>query len=215
MVCFVSGLCSFAPVYFECPAPQDAADDGPSETKLGIAAGRAEVRRRRSKCVGQMQHSARILGRRKSCRLFDGMLNLPKPLEDRFSHEQVAVKTRHGTLTMIQGLAQGGFAGTLQGIMKHFLSPGFAAALGFTTGHKSVHQLAPDQAIADATWLFTVSLVGSLAVSNCKYDVPPQCFIGLTNPDKNLQAEWLAKLSTFTHLSSLGAAGHHDQQVRS
>ena len=72
---------------------------------MSWAKGRAEIRRRRATCVNLMQYACRVLCRKKTPLLFDTMEFLSRPLEERFGKEELMVKTKRGTHTLMLDLS--------------------------------------------------------------------------------------------------------------
>ena len=157
-----------------------------------------------------MQYAAKVLSRPKSTVLFDAMEFLSRPLEKRFNDELRLAKTKSGTLAWMQGLSAGDFASTLVDIMSGLTSKEFGAIVGFSEnpGQASL-KLNFSLTIGRVMWRFTHSLIGSLAVSNCKYLIPPRSFIGLTNKDASIQQACMDDLkATFSSLTALETIVH-------
>ena len=197
------------------PMPVDGLDE-PAPSRVGIAAARREVERRRQLCIGQLEYVARVLSRRKYCRIFDGIVLMAEPLELRFNQEVTAMKTQGGTKELVQSLVRGGeFAAVFHQMLRLFLSPRFTETLRLRGVARGGPILALDQDVGDVMWRFTYSLIGELAVSNLKYSVPPQCFVGLTDPELAMRHHQLERLQTmFEPIESLERIVHTDGSAK-
>ena len=54
-------------------------EDMPYRGRVSLYVGRAEMRRRRAQCTNQLQYAARVLAKRRSCAMFDGIVFLSNP----------------------------------------------------------------------------------------------------------------------------------------
>ena len=75
------------------PPATEADEDQPAAQRVSVAQGRAEVRKRRAQVASQMQYACRVLCRRRSLLLFDGMEHMTRPLEAAFGKMMSAVQT--------------------------------------------------------------------------------------------------------------------------
>lgn len=104
--------------------------DGPSAQRIGIAAGRTEVRKRRQQCCSTMAFVTQLLCRDTSCRLWAGMAHLPLPLE-RFHGSAVSrVKTQLGAQSLVHDLCDGALNQVVHDILAFATSPEFANIIG-------------------------------------------------------------------------------------
>ena len=70
------------------------------------------------------------------------------------------------------------------------------------------------QLLANTMWKFGVNLVGTLAVSNCRYLIPPRSFIVLTSPDESARQRCLAELAaTFEVVEKLEQRANGDRDI--
>ena len=170
----------------------DLGKDEPAAKRVSLSAGRAEMRKRRSQCVSQMQYAARVLARKKSCRLFDAMEFLSRPLEHQFAEESVLCKTQDGTLQLMQSLANNSGNSCVRKVMEQFQSTGLLQTLGILVDPSSRNLCLGEKTMADTAWSFALAMAGSVACSNMKYRVPPRSFMGLTLDTGEQRARSLA-----------------------
>ena len=151
-------------------------EEGPPVKKLTTQSARAEARKRRETITSQLQYSQRVLSSKRSCMLFDGLVRIAQPLETRFNAELELVKTKKGTLAWQQGLVKGDFYETLQATFLQFCSPVYFEAIGLGGSDKThAKVIAFRKGIVRKHWIFTYSLVGELALSQLKHEVPRSC----------------------------------------
>lgn len=80
---------------------------GPSAQRIGIAAGRTEVRKRRQQCCSMVAFVTQLLCRDTSCRLWAGIAHLPLPLERSHGSAVSRVKTQLGAQGLCTIFAMG------------------------------------------------------------------------------------------------------------
>ena len=133
---------------------------------MSLAKGRAEIRRRRAKCVNSMQYACRVLCRKKTPLLFDAMEFLSRPLVETFGKEEVMVKTKRGTHKLMLDLSCNCFKDTLSATLSNLASTELCEILQIKADSKLPRDT--QQLLANTMWKFGVNLVGTLAVSNCR-----------------------------------------------
>ena len=103
---------------------------------MSLAKGRAEMRQRRAKFVNLMQYACRVLCRKKTPLLIDAMEFLSRPLEERFSKEEVMVKTKRGTHKLMLDLSCNCFKDTLSATLSNLASTELCEILQVKVGSK-------------------------------------------------------------------------------
>lgn len=187
-------------------------EDNPTDQRMSLAKGRAEMRRRRAKCVNLMQYACRVLCRKKTPLLFDAMEFLSRPLEERFGKEEVMVKTKRGTHNLMLDLSCNCFKDTLSATLSNMASAELCQILQINHGSKLPRDT--QQLLANTMWKFVVNLVGALVVSNYRYLIPPRSFIVLTSESESDRQRCLAELAaTFRAVEKLEQRADGDRDI--
>eukprot|EP00969_Alexandrium_andersonii_P216990 9584197-Alexandrium_andersonii.AAC.1 len=96
------------------------------------------------------------------------------------------IKTLEGTLRSLLDLAGGEFQTVCHMLFAQFTSAELVGVLGLDSAPGSDDLRKQALGLAKVMWVFVVRLVGALALTRCKYLVPPRSFVGLLSgsPDQ-------------------------------
>lgn len=179
-------------------AEADAAPshDAPSNTKVSIAAGRSEVRRRRQQCVNILHFCCNLLLRQQTVTLWAVLSVIGMPLEQFCNEAITKVKTIRGVQAFHFELCAGALQQVAVDVLRHASSAQVAEAVGLTrkTSMSSTpYQRERLQVTMDKAFSLVVALAGNLLVTSCMYYQPPLCFIPLVNPDSKARQACLTR----------------------
>lgn len=170
--------------------------EGPSSSKFNMSTGRAEVSKRRKQCISTLNYTVQLLSRGLNLRLWKVIALAPQKLQTFFNEQVTSLKTRCGARCANIELVDSRLAQVGLDVLLTFNDPQLFASLGFSpplAGRPpSPKQVEADGIVASSLWKFLLHLCGRLGELSFQYQMPPLCFVALT--DARRQADWLRKM---------------------
>lgn len=162
----------------------EVSEDRPSDRRVSIAEGRAEVRKRRQKCCSILHYSCNLLCKDLNVRLWAGMCNITVPLEKAFSEMIGQVKTQAGLQQMYWELADGGMQEVSLQLVGHLCSNEFARTIDLPRCLDIPSNYIQEQnaIVLQRMWVMTYHLCGQLILTGAAYQTPPHSFLKLVHP---------------------------------
>lgn len=179
-------------------AGEDAADaqeeapmeDGPVDRRLSVAAGRAEVRKRRQKCCSILHFTCNLLCKDAGARLWRGMCHATVPLEAFFGEAIAQVKNSKGLQHLHSELSGGVMKDICLQLMQNLFSFDFGAKVDLPRCMAAQTPFLRQQnaLVIGRLWAMVQHLSGQLLLTGMAYQMPPLSFLRLLDPvDANRQ----------------------------
>ena len=193
----------------------DAEMDAPSANRQGQQKSREEVRRRRAKCAGHMQFAARVMHRPVSTRLWNGVLMLTEPVEERFYEEVRLVKQPDTCMKLHMDLTTLHHYNHLLKVLGVFFSVDCAEALGISGDEMDREIKKSTLLVVRTLWRFVLSFLRESFLTQMKYEVPPRSFLPLVHHMDDVREKSLDTMKkTHECIERLEAAAHASAQAR-
>lgn len=156
--------------------------EGPTSSRTTLAAGRQEVRKRRSACVSTLMYVSKILAKPLNLRLLRVLSYSPEPLEKWFNNMITQMKTKASVRDLHCRLAGGELGKVAIQVVMHSQSFEYRRHVLQSSGGRrdaTQHQINQERAIGQCAWRYLLSLAGTLGLLSLQYQMPPLCFMGL------------------------------------
>ena len=182
---------------------------------LSTTAAREEMQKRRAQFVGTLHFSTLRLCVHVNVRLWRGMAWLPEGLEQCFQSCVTRLKTVEGTRDLVLGLVDSKQTDAARSVFTTLVSPEFSRQVGFDLARRCPSQMSDDTLVAECMWKYAHCSVGACSMSDLFFQVPPQCFMGLTSREPGSQQrmlKWLSEL--WSAYEALEAEAKHNRKAR-
>ena len=186
-------------------ADEALAEGGDREEKIPVSGKdvRAMLSKKKADCANTMKFSAAVLADPSKRRVLNLLTRLPAELLAATAAKMKELKSRSGTLSLMQGLHRGDGLTPLHSMTQTFSSAEFARSIGLAGFAGSGLRKAEASQIASLSWKLVVSMLAQGGTTHMAYmHLPPFAFLGLTSSDDEEVASCLQRLRKMWHVLS-------------
>eukprot|EP00971_Amphidinium_carterae_P348607 6490589-Amphidinium_carterae.1 len=166
-----------------------------------VSKARSELAKRRN-TVQTLKFLTKLLADQTRCRVWTGMMELPRPLELFFARAITEVKKIESLKALHLRLCKLELHGIAAALLRRFLSTEFGSLIGMKAWSGSVrtgHLQKQDKTVALALWQAVCHGSGRIALTSLSYTLPPVCLLKLLSPDEADITETLQDMEKCWH----------------